>query len=59
MGRPKLNVRQISMQITPEILDRIDALVGGHHRSKFIRQAIENELARAEAEKAADPDQAG
>ena len=59
MGRPKLNLKQVGVQLTPEILDRIDALVGGHHRSKFIRQAIENELARAEAEKAADTGQTG
>ncbi|MDR7231409.1 metal-responsive CopG/Arc/MetJ family transcriptional regulator [Caulobacter sp. BE264] len=59
MGRPKLNVKQVGVQLTPEILERIDAVVGQHRRSGFIRQAIEAALVKAEAEKAADPDQAG
>lgn len=51
MGRPKLNVKQVGVQLTPEILARIDALVGGHRRSVFIRKAIEAALDEAEKPK--------
>lgn len=55
MGRPALNVRQISVQLTPEIYDRLTALVGSHHRSVFIRQAIEKALDEAEKPKPSTP----
>lgn len=48
MGRPKLNVQRISVYLTPGILERIDAVAGGHQRSVFIRQAIEKALDQAE-----------
>lgn len=51
MGRPKLNVKQISLQVNPETLARIEALVGRHARSIFIRQAIEKALDEAERPK--------
>lgn len=48
MGRPKLNVKQISVQMTAELYYRLTALVGTHHRSAFIREAIEKALDQAE-----------
>ena len=51
MGRPKLNVQRISVYLTPGVAERIEALVGRHARSIFIRQAIEKALAEAEGPK--------
>lgn len=56
MGRPKLNVKQVSVHLPVEICQRIDTLVGGYGRSAFIRQAIEKAL--DEAEKAVPPNEA-
>jgi len=55
MGRPKLNVKQISAQVTEESLERLRALFGNrrNQRSAFIRKAIEKAL--DEAEKPASP----
>lgn len=51
MGRPKLNVQQVTVYLTPETVTRIEALVGRHARSIFIRQAIEKALDEAERPK--------
>ena len=51
MGRPALNVKQITVYLTPETVTRIEALVGRHARSVFIRQAIEKALDEAERPK--------
>lgn len=52
MGRPKLNVRQISVQLTPDLAARLNALVPTHQRSVFIRAAIVKALDEAERNKA-------
>lgn len=46
MGRPPLGVKVTAVRLTPEALDRIDALVGPQRRAQFIREAVEAELAR-------------
>lgn len=48
MGRPTLNVKQVSVYLTPQTVTRIEALVGRHARSVFIRQAIVKALDEAE-----------
>lgn len=54
MGRPPLNVKETKVRLTDEQRDRIAALVGTYGMSKFIREAIDNELDRRENEKADD-----
>lgn len=44
MGRPPLNMKLTNVRFSPEILERIDALVGTHRRPQFIRDAVENAL---------------
>lgn len=48
MGRPPLNLKLISVRLAPEILARIDALVGKRRRPQFIRGAVEEALERRE-----------
>jgi metal-responsive CopG/Arc/MetJ family transcriptional regulator len=53
MGRPPIGpngTKPVNVQMTPELLARVDAEVGGkkHARSKFIREAVEAELKRRE-----------
>jgi metal-responsive CopG/Arc/MetJ family transcriptional regulator len=49
MGRPKLHVRATTVQLTDELLDRIAAIAPGvKDRSKFIREAVAEKLARDE-----------
>jgi Arc/MetJ-type ribon-helix-helix transcriptional regulator len=48
MGRPPLNVRATQVRLTEDVRRRIQALVGAHRMSAFIREAIENELRRRE-----------
>lgn len=50
MGRPPLNVKPTVVRLTQEALDRIERVAGPNKRSEFIREAVENELARREAE---------
>jgi hypothetical protein len=40
------------VRCTGAVIDRIDALVGQKHRAKFIREAVDAELARRENEMA-------
>ena len=49
MGRPPLNVKETKVRLTDEQRARIEALVGTYGMSKFIREAIDRELERREA----------
>lgn len=51
MGRPPLNVKETKVRLTDEQRQRIEALVGPNRMAVFIREAVENELNRREAEK--------
>ncbi len=48
MGRPPLNVKETKIRLSPSVKERIKALVGNYGIAAFIREAIENELARRE-----------
>lgn len=50
MGRPPLNVKETKVRLTDEQRQRIEALVGPNRMAVFIREAIDNELERREAE---------
>lgn len=54
MGRPPLsresNTKMTGVRLTEEIRQRIEALVGPNRMAVFIREAIEAELNRREAE---------
>lgn len=52
MGRPALNMARIEVRLPVSICERIDAVAGTYQRAEFIREAVERELARREAEKA-------
>lgn len=53
MGRPPLNVKATLVRLTEDVRTRIEALVGPNRMANFIREAIENELARREQSQAA------
>lgn len=50
MGRPplKLDLEMVHVRLPKSAIARIDAMVGNYERSKFIREAVENELKRRE-----------
>lgn len=50
MGRPPLNVKPTVVRLSEEALDRIEKVAGPNQRAAFIREAVENELKRREAE---------
>lgn len=50
MGRPPMNVKPILVRLPEDMPDRIDAIAGKNRRAEFIREAIERELKRLEAE---------
>lgn len=52
MGRPPLEVKETKVYLAPSQRERIAALVGTYGSSKFIREAVEAELLRREAEAA-------
>ncbi len=54
MGRPPLNIKETKIRISPEAMERIRSLVGNYKIASFIREAIDNELARREAEREAE-----
>jgi hypothetical protein len=54
MGRPPLNVKDIKIRLAPETRERIRALVGNYGIASFIREAIDRELARREADAGGD-----
>ncbi|MGJ7039198.1 Arc/MetJ-type ribon-helix-helix transcriptional regulator [Shinella sp. BE166] len=49
-----MNVTPILVRLPDDVPDRIDALVGKNRRAQFIREAVEEVLARREAEKGED-----
>jgi predicted transcriptional regulator len=53
MGRPPLGVRATKVRLTDDQLRRIDQLVGARRMAAWIRDAINRELERQEAERAA------
>lgn len=50
MGRPPLNMQATKIRLSQETKKRITDLVGRYRTASFIREAIENELAKREAE---------
>ncbi len=50
MGRPPLDVKPTLVRLTERALRRIEQLVGKNQRAAFIREAVDNELERREAE---------
>jgi hypothetical protein len=54
MGRPPLSdkweTKMTGVRLTKDVRDRIEALVGPNRMAVFIREAIEHELERREAE---------
>ncbi len=50
MGRPSLSVKETKVRLSDDARRRIEALVGPNQMAAFIREAVENELARREAE---------
>jgi len=45
MGRPSLGVQYTAIRLSPEVLARIDAIMGAKgKRSEFIRAAVEQAL---------------
>lgn len=51
MGRPPLGNKPTQVRLPQTVMDRIDALCGTNQRAKFIREAVEAELARREDQK--------
>jgi predicted DNA-binding protein len=41
MGRPPLDVKAITIRLSPDVIERIDAITGTHGRAAFIRKAVE------------------
>ena len=54
MGRPPLNMKGTTVRLSEETMKRIDAQVGVYGRAQFIRDAIEEKLARIEKDRAAE-----
>lgn len=52
MGRPPLNNLKLTIRLTDDQRRRIAALVGNYQVAQFIREAVDNELKRREAEDA-------
>lgn len=46
MGRPPLNMKIVPVRLPPDVVDKVDALVGTYGRAGFIREAVERELER-------------
>lgn len=46
MGRPPLNLTRMHVNLSDEVIERMDAVVGAKGRSKFIREAIDQQLNR-------------
>lgn len=51
MGKPPLpmTIRPTKVQLSEELIAAIDGLVGTYRRSRFIREAIEEKIARERA----------
>ena len=50
MGRPPMHVMETKVRLTDDMRERIEAIVGPNRMASFIREAIENELNKREAE---------
>ncbi|KAA1184872.1 hypothetical protein FP026_03380 [Rhizobium tropici] len=50
MGRPPLNLKETKVRLPRATKERIKALVGNYGIATFIREAVENELARREGD---------
>jgi hypothetical protein len=50
MGRPPLGIKPTLVRLSEEVRTRIRALVGDSGMATFIREAVERELQRREAE---------
>lgn len=50
MGRPPLHVKETKVRLTDEQRARIEALAGPNRMAAFIREAVDNEIERQEAE---------
>lgn len=48
MGRPALKLMRIHVMLDPEVIEKIDALVGNKGRAKFVRQAVDRLLESAD-----------
>lgn len=46
MGRPPLKMKIVPVRLPPEVVEKVDALVGTYGRAQFIREAVERELKR-------------
>ena len=51
MGRPPLNVKSTNVRLPEGLGERIDKLVGRQRRAAFIREVLEREVNRLEAER--------
>jgi hypothetical protein len=51
MGRPPLGLKPTLVRLPSGMVERIDALCGQNRRAIFIREAVEEVLARREREK--------
>lgn len=52
MGRPALGIKATQVRLSEAIMAQIDAMAGPGKRAQFIREAVENELARRAKPKA-------
>ncbi len=57
MGRPPLGMKATQVRLSAETRDRIEQLVGQNQMANFIREAVENELARREKASGSKPGQ--
>lgn len=48
MGRPPLGVRATTIRLSVQIIARIERLVGPNRLATFVREAVEEKLARDE-----------
>jgi predicted DNA-binding protein len=51
MGRPPLGVRSTHIRLSEGQIERINALVGKQGMSQYIREAVEEKLARDEKQR--------
>ena len=51
MGRPPLGVKETKVRLTLDQIARIEAIAGPNRMATFIREAVEAELKKREAEK--------
>lgn len=49
MGRRPMHMKPVPVRLAPEALERIEKIAGKYGRPGFIRQAVEEKLAREES----------